>query len=385
VAKRIYLLVDDSRIATGVSHEIYRYEEPGITPALEDTPLISFEEETAELSVCNIYDEVLSQDEYQPNCFHATRVICDDEAVGVSVDDILVDPEFVSIDYETGRIWINDRVIPHYYASLVTATYSYHAFLVKDSEEPQEWLTFTGPVATGLVSPTPAQAEWDSVEAAVKVSWDPAAFVPEYYYVGRMSHTDGRVSIWSAIVNTTLIQEPNVLTYVVERLEENASWTELATQDLFLHDGIFLSPMVHDVTPVFTIVLDTEVDIVIANPFLEPDRTRETVQYRVSVRDDLYAQSEAPTAVAATLVPVPMTQIVLRRKEHNGTPTSFDGLDAVTLIDELSTNVDPELTYNDNTLTPATYCYTLFILDETGEMVDSSWVVDTELETITPL
>lgn len=394
MAKRITLYVDDSRVPVGVTHYIYRHTEPGIIPGPDAVSLMEFREDNYPLSVCTMVDEVLTQDADNSQCFHASRVICLpvqhpdkpwEYSVTVKINGEEVPEEGISIDGPTGRIWITDRSIPPYFGGTVTATYKYHAFVVKDSELAPPELTHRGPVATGLLPPVNGSLAWDSEAKAVVATWEPNPNVITYFYISRYKDSDGRVSEWSDEVNTTLVQDAADLVWHVSRVGDLAEEAGTVTETRFA-DHMLASAVPHQITPAFTILSAQNVLVEMLNPFTQPMVERETYSYEVRLQDDQGAQSAA-LFIPATIIHVGYSRILLRRKVHNGTHCSVDGEDAVTLFDYGPDKTDDIVYYDDTLLIdPNTFCYTVFLWDETGDMArPRSWVVNTQNGTITEL
>lgn len=392
MANRIHLVVDDSLLPSGVKHLIYRKSEPGVLPGPDDLPLIEFEEEQVELAPCEIIDEVLTQDEYEPNCFHTSHPICADHPNDpppiVKINGQPVSPADFTYDAPTGRIWITNQPIPHYFEGVVTATYWYRAFLVKDCAQPQPGVLYRGPEATGLRPPQNLQVSYDPTERKIKLSWELPHEIPMYYYYLRSVQPDGNLSPWSDEVGISLIPDPTTTEFQIFRLIPDGAGGE--TRELIgsTKDMHFYPPStdpVIDFAPTFTRLDTTVVGVEMENPFQRQPVPRTTPRMLVAQVDDLGAMEESDPIDPVEVV-VPFERLLLRRKVHNGTPATETEIDAVTLLDVTpATAVDPTISYRDEVLNPGVYCYTLFLWDETGARATRSWVVDMLNDTVSEL
>lgn len=385
MSKRIKLLISPSGIDDGVSFQIYRHL---VSPVPEDILLIDAEERLLEKRPLPIVGEVLAQETDAPLYFIAERPFMQVPAPQVYIDGVPVPQVDVVLYPKERKIKINNQQIEPNTLQVITMDYHFLAGVVIDDPTKSQFGVqhFGDEIITGMNPPSDLNYFFNAATGELKMTVIRDRTPHERWYRVRLKdNLTGEVSEPTDDQLISLSADDYDVTFSIQVSKDNkATWTDIGsftgtefttaiTDDITTKGH---SPL--DVLPTRT-VDGVSITLDIQNPWHQwENNLRATNDYRVRAED-----SDGQTTEWAGFAPGGVnykpTVVRLRRKEHNGSPALYDGLDAMTLTDIVEAGVDisqPRISFTDDHLVPGrTYSYTFYIDDEKGIRSEPFYVV----------
>jgi hypothetical protein len=214
------------------------------------------------------------------------------------------------------------------------------------------------------------------VERAIAIEIIPDTAGDKAYYKVELLHKpSGRKSQASSYQHISILPNEGDLTYILEKsIDGGNNWLplrEFRGSSTLLTEVDDITDMVHIPLKVDIIKIDsTTARIELQNPWYDWHLNhRRSHKYRIKVQDDRGMESIWGSVFDVGMNYRPAT-VKIRRKEHNGTPATYDGFDALDMwtLTESDVNLtSPLVVRTDDALVAGkNYSYTFYIDDEKG-------------------
>lgn len=250
----------------------------------------------------------------------------------------------------------------------ILASYTYDGVCIWDYAVDEPHKEYYGPEAKDTSNPTtPANValspEYENNR--IRLSWEDAE--PEgkvFYYRIQAFEDDKTYSKLSEYRSIRLLEGLADRPYLVEKSNDGAVWRETAKVEYkeyfdFLLDRTPPEPVRNLISIVTPRTIDTWVDVRLNWSVLSLISMTKTPMYRVRSVNRIGYASAPSLPVGPIPFDTPVKEIVVRRKETDGTLPSFDGSDATTVA-----VVDKDtITVTDVAEGNKTYTYTVWVVD----------------------
>lgn len=222
----------------------------------------------------------------------------------------------------------------------ILATYTYDGVAIWDYGIAEKHKEYYGPEAKDTSNPTTPEnlllsPEYDNNR--VRLSWEDAELEGKVFYYRIQAVVDentySKLSDYRSIkIVEGLADRP----YIVEKSTDGAVWKETAKVSRkeyfdFLLDRTPPEPVRNLVSFVSKRTIDTMIDVTIAWSMISIISFTKTPLYRVRSVNKIGYMSSPSLPVGPIPFDTPIKEIVVRRKETDGTMPSFDGGDAITV------------------------------------------------------
>lgn len=380
---RIKVLVNQSGFDGGIHYLIYGGDS---APVNDDKPLMEVDEQLVQKRMLNENNVTLIQRPDASSCFYVPHVFLNTPAPQVYIDGVPVVIENLTLYPNERMIRIHDE-IPYPTEKVITMDYRYLVSVITDDyTRPQTGVVHHGKtVPTGIVAPASVTYDMDYVakKLTITVTQD---IVPtnKYYRIRYLDTKLGRVSQPTA--DQLISIQPNTfdLKLVLEVSKNGGKdWIFLQQQPLTV--GKFVLSNFDDITGSPHMPLDftltpmsaNSLEVRIKNPwYMWQENGRPTHIYRIKTVD-VNGQESNFKVFQEGLVNYRPTKLRIRRKHENGTPSTYDEHDALTMWDVTAADIDvmePELVFiDDHLIAGQKYSYTFFIDDEINKRTPPFW------------
>lgn len=349
-------------------YRVYRSEKMNIEGKMLNELLVARVEHTNAITPTHIVDEPLirvSNTEYRLE--HNTILL---EHNGESYDFSLTvngNPytnPFV-LDVIDGTIKFEIDVLE---SMEILASYTYDGVAIWDYGIAESHKDYYGPEAKDTSLPTTPQnvkltPEYENNR--IRLSWDDAA--PDgktFFYRVQAFEDESTYSKLSDYRAINLVEGLADRPYIVEKSNDGVAWQETAKVEQkeyfdFLLDRTPPEP-VRNLNAFATIRLtDSMIDVRLIWSTLSIISMTKTPMYRLRSSNRIGYMSEPSSPVGPIPFDTPIKEIVVRRKEANGTMPTFDGADAITVatVGKDITNITDLAEGN------KTYTYAVYVVD----------------------
>ena len=386
MAKRIKLLVDLTGIPEGISHLVYRSH---ASPVPLDNPLMEIGETQVIKRSLFQEEEELKQEQEAPLYFHVSRVFMMMPVPTVYIDGEAIEPRFVTLIPNERKIRIDGQQIEPDTEKIITMDYHHLVSVIEDDYKiTQIGVKHHGTdIISGINRPFFRGYAYNHLDKTLQLSIerDQTPHVGRYNVVHREDRT-GRLSEPGEEQVISITPNDFDLRYRLEiSRDEGKTWhylKDFTGNQVVLSDLNDITNYAHPTLPVtITRLSGTRARVSIKNPWYQWwENTRNAHVYRIREEDYTGEISEFMYPIRGKVSYKPI-KLKIRRKEHNGTAATYDGLDAIDMWEVKEIDVDinnPTLSFlDDHLVSGRTYSYTFFITDE-EEFLSTPFMQTTE-------
>lgn len=368
MARRIVLHIDKHVHINDVTFEVYRSTEADI--ANKGKLIATIFEPSAFKTTHRAEAEQLVRDTETPYAFHVSRHFDEDPFPEVFVGDAEVLPRDILLFSDEKMIEIHNGDLGLADGRNVYMSYNYQAIDFKDDYGAQSGVSYIGPPATGLRVPIRVQIYYNYETRMIEIHYLNDPLPTLYFYRIRAKDSDGNYSPYSVTKSIELAPNPAEVFFRIERSKDRVTWEPVSFSNMidWYDYPYIIDPPTNVQNLLITPLSSKEAKIEFDNPwFYWQEYNRSSYWYRIRT-EDIKGEYTEWLEIEPCIIRVRPKEILIRRKEDNGSPSSKDDIDAIDVFRLNEGNVDvnsPVITLLDDQLSDALkYGYTIFYTDE---------------------